>query len=62
MEQTFYVVYSGSEKLGLADKAKPVAFSCFESHAEELRKKYGSYGSIKQVSKERLLEIIREEF
>jgi len=61
-ESDFYIVYPGSEKLDLTDKAKPIAFFCYNGQAKELRKIYGNYGYIKPVSKEGLLKIISEEF
>jgi len=62
-ESKFYVVYSGSEKLDLSDKPKPVAILLYEKHADYLiQKKWPGYGYIKPVSKEGLLKLIEEEF
>lgn len=62
MDDIFYVVYSGSSKLDLADKDKPVAIYRYEKHAFDLiNKKWPSTGYIKPVLKEGLLKIIREE-
>jgi hypothetical protein len=56
----YYVVYPCGDKLDLATDRKPVAIFVYESHADELVKKYGGLGEVKTVEKDELAEIIEE--
>ena len=56
------MVYSGSSKLDLTNKDKPVAIFCYDGHATSMiQSKWPGYGYFKNVSKEGLLKIIEEE-
>ena len=56
----YYVVYPCGDKLDLVIDRKPVAICVYESHANELVRKYGGLGEVKTVSKDKLAEIIEE--
>lgn len=45
----WFAVYCGDEKIDLANKAKPIAYCQYESHAQELIKKYKGLGYYKKL-------------
>ena len=62
-KEEFYVIYSGSEKLDLTDKPKPVGILLYEGYANSLiQTRWPGLGYVKKVDKKNLLKIIEEEF
>jgi len=60
MEDEFYVVYTGAEKIDLTHKRKPLLALTNRALAEEILERYKPHGEIEVVDIEGVMKLIDE--